>query len=159
MAGKATDQTVPVYLRMPRSASESLNEIAAALDLKPSAVANAIFRFIMYPDWFVDWKAHVDMLRKVVSRGIVDGPCQANFSVDEWLTHGPLYKKLDEMGLIENFDFSSSLSETRDIICSFSVSDAGRVIAEIFKETGITNAIGPDEFEKPSGGTSPAIAS
>jgi len=152
MSKKATDPTIPVYLRMPRSASESLNEIANVLGLKPSAVANAIFRFITYPDWFVDWKQHVDMLRAVVDRDANNRLCSADFTIADWLVYRPVFKKLDEMGLIEDFDFSSSVSETRKIIATFRVSDAGRVIAEIFKETGIADAIAPDEFEKPARG-------
>lgn len=158
MAEKALDPTVPVYLRMPRSASESLNEIAETLGLKPSAVANAIFRFITYPDWFVDWPAHVGMLRAVASREIDKQMCLADFSIEDWLQYRPIFKKLDEMGLIEDFDFSSSLNETRRMICTFRVSDAGRVIASIFKETGVASTIAADEFEKPSGGGTPAKA-
>ena len=158
MAEKALDPTVPVYLRMPRSASESLSEIAETLALKPSAVANAIFRFIMHPDWFVDWPVHVDMLRAVATREIDKQMCLADFSIEDWLRYRPIFKKLDEMGLIEAFDFSSSLNETRRMICTFRVSDAGRVIASIFKETGVASAIAADEFEKPSGGGSPAMA-
>lgn len=159
MAEKALDPTVPVYLRMPRSASESLNEIAETLGLKPSAVANAIFRYITYPDWFVDWQEHVKMLRAVASREIDKQMHLTDFSIEDWLRHyRPMFKKLDAMGLIEDFDFSSSLNETRRIICTFRVSDAGRVIANIFKETGVASTIAADEFEKPSGGGLPAMA-
>jgi hypothetical protein len=151
MADKALDPTVPVYLRMPRSSSESLNEIAKMLGVKPSLVANAIFRFVMYPDWFIDWDAHVRALRSVVDRE-TENRCLADFSISDWLERRPVYDKLEQMGLIEDFDFSSSVNKTRRIICTFRVSDAGRVIAEIFKETGIADTIKSDEFEKPSSG-------
>jgi hypothetical protein len=157
MAEKAPDSTVPVYMRMQRSSSESLNEISKLLRLKPAAVANAIFRFVMYPDWFTDWDEHVRTLRSVVDRDAEDQSCLAGFTISEWLERRPIYDKLEKMGLIEDFDFSSSVSETRKIICTFRISDAGRVIAEIFKQTGITDAIETNELEeKPTpGGTAP----
>lgn len=158
MTEKAVDPTVPVYLRMPRSASASLNEIADALGLKSAAVANAIFRFITYPDWFVDWPAHVDMLRAFAHRDANSQTAWADsFSIEDWLRYRPIFTKLHQMGLIEDFDFSSSLNEKRKVICTFRISDAGRVIAQIFKETGVANAIEPDEL-KASGGEAPEMA-
>src|ERR1700680_929424 len=122
MSDKAIDATVPVYLRMPRSSNESLNEIAKMLGLKPSSVANAIFRFIMYPDWFVGWDEHVRTLRSVANRENNNRSCLADFTISEWLERRPVYDKLEQMGLIEDFDFSPTMSGPRKMmVCTFRV--------------------------------------
>jgi hypothetical protein len=147
MAETGQEGTVSMYLRVPRTANESLNEIAELLDMKLSAVANAIFRFVMRPDWFKDWPAHVETLRNVVARDRRDTACLADFSIEDWQERSATFKRLGDMGLIEGLDFTKS--DSGRVICTFRVTDAGRVIAKLFEETGMTEAVRPDELLKP----------
>jgi hypothetical protein len=149
MAEGGQAETVSMYLRVPRTANEALSEIASLLDMKLSAVANAIFRFVMRPDWFVDWPQHVETLRGVVKRDRADLACMADFTVEDWQRRAATFKRLAEMGLIERLDFSTSLSDSGRVICTFNVTDAGRVIAKLFDETGMTKTVRADELLKP----------
>lgn len=149
MAQDTQDATVSMYLRVPRTANEALAEIACLLDMKLSAVANVIFRFVMRPDWFVDWPQHVETLRSVAKRERGDLACMADFTIKEWQQRAATFKRLAEMGLIEGLDFSTSLSDSGRVICTFRVTDAGRVIAKLFAETGMTKAVRADELAKP----------
>jgi hypothetical protein len=145
--------TVPMYLRVPRTANESLSEIADLLGMKMSAVTNAIFRFVMHPDWFKDWPKHVETLRTVVDRDKGETVCLADFSLEEWEGRSATYKRLAAMGLIDGLDFGASLSDSGRVICTFRVTDAGRVIAKLFEETGMTGDVPSDELLKPKNET------
>jgi hypothetical protein len=141
------DSSVPMYLRVPRTANEALNEIANLLDMKLSAVANAIFRFVMRPDWFVDWPQHVETLRSLVKHERGDLACMADFTREDWQQRSGTFKRLAEMGLIEGLDFSTSVTDSGRIICTFRVTDSGRVIAKLFEESGMTLALPDDEVK------------
>jgi hypothetical protein len=152
MADSAQEGTVAMYLRVARTANEALGKIAGHLGMKQSAVTNVILRFVLWPDWFVDWQRHVETLRSVVAREKPDLACMADFNHEEWQEHYATFKRLEELGLIEQFDHTPSLSESGRIICTFHVTDAGRVIAQLFEESGMTKAVRDDELTKPQDG-------
>jgi hypothetical protein len=147
-----------MYLRVASTANDALNDIAGALDMKLSAVANVILRFVMRPDWFNDWSQHVDTLRAVVKRERPDLACMADFAQKEWLERSGTFKRLAEMGLIEHLDFSTSLSDSGRVICTFRVTDAGRVIARLFEESGMTKTVSDDELSTKSNDGQPVAS-
>ncbi len=150
----ASEASVSVYLRMPRTARNTLDEMARHLGMKPSIVTNAVFRFVTQPDWFQGWDDHVKHLRAIVARE-GDGMklCLHDFSIEEWQERRRTYDWLDKMGLIEDFGWRRSMNHSTRIICSFNVSDTGRVIALMFKESGIADPIEQDELDEAAADT------
>jgi hypothetical protein len=143
-----SEESVSVYLRMPKSSRATLEEMARHLDLKPSKVTNALFRFVTHPLWFEGWTDYVTELRAIVERQRGRKICLHDFTFDEWQDRKRMYGWLERMGLIEEFDFRRSANYARRIICSFKVSDAGRVVALIFSKVGVLDDIAQDEFDE-----------
>jgi hypothetical protein len=148
---KVSEKSVSVYLRMPRSARNTLDEMSRHLEMKPSTVTNALFRFVTQPAWFHGWSEHVETLRAIVERDGGKKLCLHDFSFDEWQERRRTYDWLERMGLIEEFEWRRSYNHSSRVICSFKVSDAGRVVALIFKEVGISDPIDQDEFDEAAG--------
>jgi hypothetical protein len=145
---KATDESVSVYLRMPRTSRQTLEEMAHHLGMRPSTVTNAIFRFVTQPDWFRGWERHVTELRAIIDRqGDGSKLCLHDFSIEEWQERRQAYHWLDRMGFIEEFTSRRSVNYSKRVICSFKISDTGRVIALIFKDTGISDPIDQDDLD------------
>jgi len=144
----ASEESVSVYLRMPKSSRTTLEEMARLLDMKPSKVTNALFRFVTQPVWFEGWTEHVAELRKIVEREGSRKICLHDFSVGEWQDRKRVYQWLADMGLIEEFDFRPSVNYSQRVICSFKISDAGRVVAHIFSKVGVLDDVDQDELDE-----------
>ena len=148
MSKSASEESVSVYLRMPKSSRTTLEEMASHLRMKPSKVTNALFRFVTQPMWFEGWTEHVAELRQIVEREGSRKLCLHDFSVGEWQDRKRVFEWLDDMGLIEEFDFRPSVNYSGRVICSFKISDAGRVVAYIFSKVGVSDDIDQDELDE-----------
>lgn len=136
---------MPAYLRMPKGTHNLLTETSQQLGLPLAQVANAIFHFALTPSSFqTGWSQRVSELREII-RLIGDrGVLLRDFTYDEWDERRRTYEWLERMGLIEELAWKRSINYSRRVICSFRVSDTGRVIAEVFKGAGFTED--PDDI-------------
>ncbi len=144
---KATEESVSAYMRIPRSAYDTLQSTATLLNMPLAKVTNALFNFTFAPQSFqADWALHVRALRASIAENEAakrrPNVCLYDFSAMQWDTEKhATYTWLERMGLVEDFMWRRGANQR--VLCSFRISDTGRVIAEVFKNCWITEP--PDE--------------
>jgi hypothetical protein len=140
---KVGEESVATYLRIAKSAADTLHGTASLLGLPVSRVVNALFHFMLAPTSFQDnWEKRVRELRQAINEHTSENGAVRiyDFSAREWdFEKHETYRWLECSGLVE--DLAWRRSSERRILCSFKVSDAGRVVAEVFKNAGMTDDV------------------
>ncbi len=138
VVAKAMEDTVSTYLRIPKSAADALHDTASLLNLPLSRVVNALFHFTLAPASFQsDWQNHVKVLRAAIDQRDNNAVRLCDFTVREWsLDKHRTYTWLELSGLVEDLAWRQVTGQR--VVCSFKVSDTGRVVAEVFKNAGMT---------------------
>lgn len=134
---KGSPDTVAAYLRIPRTAHGTLSATAEHLGIPLSRVTNAVFHYMLSPLWFREgWDELVRTLREhLEDHG--DAVCLHDFTARDWQSaKKQVYSQLERVGLVEDFQWRRSSAATDRILCSFKVSEAGRVIADLYKSIG-----------------------
>lgn len=144
--GKVSEETVAAYLRIPRSAHSTLEATAQHLELPMSRVINALFHFTFSSVPFrVEWGDLVRTLRSDLDASR-NGVVLFDFSARDWESDKrSLYDLLERTGLVEDFHWRHTPSAR--VICSFKVSDSGRVVADIFHRIGAMDPPDGAEFD------------
>ena len=136
---KATEDSVSTYLRIPKSAADTLHGTASLLNMPVSRVVNALFHFTLAPSSFQsDWESHVKALRSAIDQRDSNAVRLYDFTALEW-SHDKhrTYTWLERTGLVEDLAWRKVTGQR--VLCSFKVSDTGRVVAEVFKNAGMTD--------------------
>jgi hypothetical protein len=135
--------SVTQYLRIPASQHAMIREIAGALGIPMQRVIAAMFHFLFQPPAADEaWGQVLEILRAAAS-----GLARVTmFDLDEsdFYARRQNYELLARMGLIEDFDWKHA-RDARRILCTFKVSEMGRVIAELFKQSGLSADITEEE--------------
>ena len=132
---KANPETVATYLRIPSSAHRTLLTTAQVLDVPISRVTSALFNYMLSPVSFKrPWSDFVAELRQHIGGPAV---CLHDFEAHVWeRDKHVVYSELEKIGLVEDFMWTRSSSGSGRVLCSFKISEAGRVIANIFDTVG-----------------------
>lgn len=122
-------------VRIPHGQKRMLECISERLGISVNSVVTIMIRwqFVAASNQEL-WINAVATFRDLLGEDADDGVVLHDFSDDEWHDRLTNYRALQDIGLIENLRYKQSSSVANRWLCSFRLTQTGRVVASVLDE-------------------------
>lgn len=133
--GTAVKETANLNLRVPAVSYEMLRAIAAELETSVNTVVNAVFEYALAPKSVqLVWSDGVNVLRQLLlEAGHNQSLHMCDFTSSEWDQKSRFYRRLMDIGFIEDLRLKPSVNFPDRVLCGFRLTVTGRIVARLLQ--------------------------
>jgi hypothetical protein len=129
------------YVKFNDAQAMGIEAYARDLGLPMIAVTSALVSFGLAVRAGIPLDTFSDELRQMMGDPGEGRIIACEFTDEQWMPRRLVYEKFCELGLIEGLRAKPSLNYADRWIVAFNVSDAGRVLADLFKQAELGESI------------------